>query len=580
MHQFRVWAPLPKRVAVKIGETVHELSGPTDRGWWSVTIEDAMPGDDYGFLLDDDPHAYPDPRSQSQPNGVHALSRIYDPSAFSWHDERWQSPPLSSAILYELHIGTFTQEGTFDSAIARLDYLFQLGITHIEIMPVASFPGDRGWGYDGVSLFAVTENYGGADALKRFVDACHARGLSVLLDVVYNHFGPVGNYTGKFGPYTTSRHSTPWGDAINFEAAGSDEVRRFFCDNALMWLCDFHFDGLRLDAVHEFVDRSAIHFMEQLSAEVEAASATHGRRMVLIAESDLNDPRVVTPRAAGGYGMDAQWSDDFHHALFTVLHSERGGYYDDFGSFDQLAKSLTSIFVYDGIYSKHRRRCHGRPVLGLSAHRFVGFIQNHDQVGNRATGDRLEQIVGIDRAKVAAGIVLTAPFVPMLFQGEEFAASTPFQYFADHEDPEMAKAVSEGRRREFAAFGWDESVLPDPEIHETFVRSKLNWGEIGEDRHREMLDWFIRLIRLRRSSSSLNEGELTRTNVRFDAQADWLVLERGRVQVLVNLGCSLAQFDIPGGYQLVASSREKLKPDHGRVILPPDTLVILSAEEA
>jgi maltooligosyltrehalose trehalohydrolase len=512
---------------------------------------------------------------------VHGLSRIYDPQVFSWSDARWQGPPLTGAVIYEMHIGTFTAEGTFDSAIARLDYLAQLGITHVEIMPVAAFAGDRGWGYDGVALFAVTESYGGPDALKRFVDSCHAKGLAVILDVVYNHFGPVGNYTGKFGPYLTSLHCTPWGDAMNFEGAGSDQVRRFFCDNALMWLCDFHFDGLRLDAVHEFVDRSAVHFMEQLSAEVDVASAKHNRRMVLIAESDLNDPRVVRPREAGGYGMDAQWSDDFHHALFTVLHHEDGkGYYDDFGSLEKLVKSLTQVFVYDGEYSKYRRRHHGRPVADLSAHHFIGFIQNHDQVGNRATGDRLEHIIGIDRAKVAVGIVLTAPFVPMLYQGEEYAASTPFQYFADHEDPEMAKAVSAGRKKEFAAFGWDEGVIPDPEDPETFHRSKLNWDEVQQGRHAEMLDWVKQMIRLRRSSTSFNDGELNHTKVRYSEEDRWLVMERGHVHVLANLGTEPVALDVPERYRLAACSRPGVQPLAGKIALPADTLAVLSGEEA
>ncbi len=581
MYEFKVWAPRPQRVAVQVGDSVHEMSGPDECGWWCAQVETAKPGDDYGFLLDDDPKPYPDPRSKWQPHGVHGLSRIYDQHAFSWNDARWQGPPLSGAVIYEMHIGTFTAEGTFDSAIARLGYLAELGITHIEIMPVASFAGDRGWGYDGVALFAVTENYGGPDALKRFVDACHAKGLAVILDVVYNHFGPVGNYSGKFGPYLTALHCTPWGDAMNFEGSGSDQVRRFFCDNALMWFCDFHFDGLRLDAVHEFVDRSAVHFMEQLSAEVDVASATHNRRMVLIAESDLNDPRVVRPREAGGYGMDAQWSDDFHHSLFTVLHHEDGkGYYDDFGSLEKLVKSLTQVFVYDGEYSKYRRRHHGRPVAGLSAHHFIGFIQNHDQVGNRATGDRLEHIIGIDRAKVAAGIVLTAPFVPMLYQGEEYAASTPFQYFADHEDPEMAKAVSAGRKKEFAAFGWDEGAIPDPEDPETFHRSKLNWDEVSQGRHPEMLNWFKQMIHLRRSSTSLNDGELGHSKVRYSEEDRWLVMERGHVHVLANLGSEPVALDVPERYRLAACSRPGVQPLAGKIALPADTLAVLSGEEA
>jgi maltooligosyltrehalose trehalohydrolase len=507
------------------------------------------------------------------------MSRLYDHKGFAWHDWHWQAPPLASGILYELHIGTFTPGGTFDSAIERLDYLVELGVTHVEVMPVAAFAGDRGWGYDGVALFAVTEIYGGPDGLKRFVDACHVRGLAVVLDVVYNHFGPVGAYAGKFGPYLTARHCTPWGDAVNFEGPGSDQVRRFFCDNALMWLRDFHIDGLRLDAVHEFVDRSAIHFLEQLSAEVDVVAATLGGRLVLIAESDLNDPKIVKPREAGGYGIDAQWSDDFHHSLFTLMHDEEGlGYYGDFGSMEKLAKALTRIFVYDGEYSEYRKRKHGRPVDGLSAHHFVSFIQNHDQVGNRAIGDRLEQIVGMECAKVAAGIVLTAPFVPLLFQGEEYAASTPFLYFADHEEPEMAKAVSEGRKREFEAFGFAEQEVPDPEARETFDRSRLNWDEIGEERHKEMLEWYSSLIRLRRNTTWLNDGDKGHTKVRFDEERRWLAMDRGGVQVLANLGDNAAEFDVPEGFHVALVSREGVGANGGKIVVPASTVAILSAD--
>ena len=581
MHRFTVWAPKAERVRVKAGEAVHEMEGPDARGWWSAEVADAGPGTDYGFLLDADEKAYPDPRSLWQPNGVHGMSRVYDQATFEWHDARWQAPPLASAIFYEMHVGTFTPEGTLDGAIARLDYLFELGVTHVELMPVAEYAGDRGWGYDGVDLFAVAEPYGGPDALKRFVDACHVRGLAVVLDVVYNHFGPVGAYAGKFGPYMTNRHCTPWGDAVNFEDRGSEEVRRFFCDNALMWLRDYHVDGLRLDAVHEIVDRSAIHILEQLSAEVEVLAATLGGRKVLVAESDLNDPRIVRPREANGYGLDAQWSDDFHHALFTVLHVGKAGegYYDDFGSFDKLVKSLTHVFVYDGEYSIYRRRRHGRPVEGLSAHRFVGFIQNHDQVGNRATGERLEHIVGVDRARVAAGLVMTAPFVPLLFQGEEYGAATPFLYFADHEDPEMAKAVREGRKREFAAFGFTEQQVPDPEARETFQRSKLKWSELDEECHKGMLGWYKALTHFRRNSPSLNDGDRGHTVVRCNEDARWLVMDRGGVQVLLNLGDADAVFDVPVGFRLALSSRPELGVQGGKVTLPPDTLVVLSAEE-
>jgi len=414
------------------------------------------------------------------------------------------------------------------------------------------------------------------------VDACHARRLAVLLDVVYNHFGPVGNYSGKFGPYLTEKHRTPWGGAVNFEDWGSDEVRRFFCDNALVWMRDYHIDGLRLDAVHEFVDRSAVHFVEQLSDEVRALSKQLGRRLVLIAESDLNDPRVLKPCEAGGYGMDAQWSDDFHHALFAVIHRGGGekGYYVDFGSVAKLAKALTKTFVQDGTYSKYRGRNHGRPVDDLSPHQFLGYIQNHDQVGNRAIGDRAEQIVGMDRMKVAAGIVLTAPFIPMIFQGEEYAASTPFLYFADHEDPEMARLVKEGRRGEFAAFGWNPADIPDPESVETFKRSKLKWEEVHQGRHEEMFQWYRRLIALRRGSASLNDGEPGQTKVSFDEEKHWLVMERGAVMVMGNLGTESVELSNQGGLSMVLASRADVEVKGDRVLLPPDTLAVLSGEKS
>jgi maltooligosyltrehalose trehalohydrolase len=579
MHEFTVWAPTAKTVSVKVGDRVHAMKGPGERGWWKAIVEDAGPGSDYGFLIGDNPAVYPDPRSAWQPSGVHGLSRVYDQAAFPWHDGGWQAPPLASSIQYELHVGTFTPGGTLDSAMERLDYLVELGITHVELMPVAAFAGDRGWGYDGVDLFAVAEHYGGPDGLKRFVDACHARGLAVLLDVVYNHFGPVGNYAGKFGPYLTNAHRTPWGDAVNLEEWGSDEVRRFFCDNALMWLRDFHIDGLRLDAVHGLVDRSAVHFLEQLSAEVEVLAATLGRTLALIAESDLNDPRLVRPREAGGYGMDAQWSDDFHHSLFTLLRGGDGpGYYADFGAFAKLVKALTQVFVYDGEYSEFRGRRHGRPVDGLSAHRFLGYIQTHDQVGNRVAGDRVEQVVGMDAAKVAAGIVLTAPFVPLIFQGEEFAASTPFLYFADHDDAEMARLVREGRRREFSAFGFAENEILDPAANETFERSRLNWQEVGEGRHQEMLEWYRALIRLRRGSLALNDGDLGHIKVRASEEGRWLVIDRGGVQVLANLGRLEAAFEVPVGFRVTLASRKITGTKAGRIVLPPNTLAVLSSE--
>ncbi|HEY1807655.1 MAG TPA: malto-oligosyltrehalose trehalohydrolase, partial [Acidobacteriaceae bacterium] len=416
MHRFRVWAPKAERVSVGIGQQKYPMQ-QAGGGWWEAAVDAAAPGTDYAFFLDDDPLALPDPRSLWQPHGVHGPSRVFDLKAFPWTDAAWQPLPLASAIVYELHIGTFTPEGTFDAAQSKLDALRELGITHVELMPVNAFPGRQGWGYDGVDLFAPHEPYGAPEALMRLVNACHERGLAVLLDVVYNHLGPAGNYLGKFAPYFTDAHHTPWGDAVNLEDLGSHEVRRFFCDNALMWLRDYHFDGLRLDAVHAYIDRSAIHFMEQIAMEVHALEGQTGRHSVIIAESDLNDPRLVRAREAGGYGMDAQWSDDFHHALVTVLTGDRTGYYADFGQIAQLAQSLHKVFVYDGCYSPYRDRIHGAPVCGLPGWRFLGFSQNHDQVGNRAKGERLCHLVSLGRAKIAAALELTAPFVPMLFQG-------------------------------------------------------------------------------------------------------------------------------------------------------------------
>jgi maltooligosyltrehalose trehalohydrolase len=574
---------LKEKVAVKIEDRIYPMKGPNDRGYWTVNVDEAGPGTEYGFLLDDDETAYPDPRSLWQPKGVHQASCVYNQNAFKWDDSTWQGPPLSGAVIYEMHIGTFTPKGTFDAAIEKLKYLYELGITHVEVMPVAEAAGNRGWGYDGVDLFASSSCYGGPDAFKRFVNAAHLQGIGVILDVVYNHFGPVGNYTGKFGPYTTDKHKTPWGDAVNLEDRGSDEVRKFFSDNALMWMRDFHVDGLRLDAVHELVDRSAVHFLEQLAANVYNLSATVGRRLFLIAESDLNNPCIVRPIEANGYGMDAQWSDDFHHSLFTLLHVEDDkskGYYSDFGEFECLAKSLKDMFVYDGKYSEYRKRHHGRPVDSLSAHHFIGFIQNHDQVGNRATGDRLQHIIGAPRTKVALGIVMTAPFIPMLFQGEEYAASTPFLYFADHEDPEMARLVSEGRKKEFAAFGWDEAQIPNPEDQDTFTKSKLNWAEAEEGLHKDMFEWTARLIHIRRNSISLNDGDRGHIKVTFDEDNKWLRMDRNLVSVFANLGRGPCLFKVGTEYELLlASIGEHTYVEDGHLTLPPDGFAIVSAEK-
>ena len=575
MHTFRVWAPKAKTIGVKIENTIHRMDR-TSGGWWQKDVPNAGPGTDYAFVIDGNESSIPDPRSAWQPHGVHRPSRLLDHQSFHWTDAQWQPPPLPSAIIYELNIGTFTPEGTFDAAQARLAYLKDLGITHVELMPVNAFPGERGWGYDGVDLFAPHEAYGGPEALKHFVNACHEHGLAVLLDVVYNHLGPSGNYLAKFGPYFTHLHNTPWGDAVNLEDAGSHEVRRFFCDNALMWLRDYHIDGLRLDAVHAYMDRSAIHFMEQLGTEVRALEAETGRFHVVIAESDLNNPRFVEAIEAGGYGMDAQWSDDFHHALVTVLTGDCSGYYSDFGSIADLAKALKSIFVYDGIYAPHRDRIHGRPVENLPAWRFLGYSQNHDQVGNRAKGERLSYLVNEGRAKIAAALVFTAPFVPMLFQGEEWAASSPFQYFTDHEDAELGRLVSEGRKKEFATFGWNPDDIPDPQNEQTFLRSKLKWEERSQPQHAEMLTWYKELIALRKKYPDLTNGSLEDVEVDFSENEKWLVLRRGKLEIISNLGSSSLKRQVNEGANILLASDNAIKLEQLSLVLPPDSVAILN----
>ncbi|HZD77205.1 MAG TPA: malto-oligosyltrehalose trehalohydrolase, partial [Acidobacteriaceae bacterium] len=496
----------------------------------------------------------PDPRSARQPDGVHGLSELVDHSAFAWDDDGWRPPALGSGVLYELHVGTFTQDGTLDAAIGRLEYLRELGVTHIQLMPLAAAEGARGWGYDGAALYAPLEAYGGPDAVKRFVNAAHQRGLATLIDVVYNHFGPSGNYTGRFGPYITDHHKTPWGGAVNFEDAGSAEVREFFIENALMWLRDYHFDGLRIDAVHAFIDRSATHFLEQLEEAVRTLGTHTGKQYAVIAESDLNDPRLMTAREAGGYGLDAQWSDDFHHALWTVLTGERTGYYQDFGRMADLAKAIREAFVYQGRYSLYRKRNHGRSIGALPADRFLGYIQNHDQVGNRAQGERLSHVVDSGRAKIGAAMVLLGPFVPMLFAGEEFAASTPFLYFTDFQEKELGRLVSEGRRREFTAFGWTPEEIPDPQAQETFLRSKLRWEEldqgVDDGVHAEMLEWYRRLIALRREEIALTCTELRQVQVSFDEAQRWLRMKRDAIEVVFNAGATAVSLPVLSGQEM------------------------------
>lgn len=544
-----------------------------ENGWWSAP---APPHPfDYAFRLDGG-KPLPDPRSPHQPDGVHGRSRSVDHSAFSWTDSRWQAPPLASGLIYELHIGTFTPEGTFDSAVERIPYLQELGITHVELMPVAEFPGSWGWGYDGVDLWAPHHRYGGPDGLKRLVNALHQHGIAAILDVVYNHLGPDGNYLAQFGPYFTSCYRTPWGDATNLSGRRSAEVRNFFIENGLMWLRDYHFDGLRLDAVHAFVDTSAVHFLEEFAAAVSKLEHETGRHLCVIAESDLNDPRVVQVRESGGYGFHAQWSDDFHHALHTVLTGEKEGYYSDFGSLAQLAKAMETGFVYDGCMSRYRGRPHGRPLGGIPKSRLVCSIQNHDQIGNRARGDRIGMLVSPGRLRIAAALLLCGPFVPMLFQGEEWNASSPFSYFTNHQDPALGRAVSEGRRLEFASFGWNPESIPDPQDPETFRACKLRWDELSRQGHADMLEWYRNLIALRRRHPALRSAPVS---VRFE-EGRWLAVDRGPVTIAVNPGASQARVPYAAGMRLALSSSEEVRCENGSVLLAPEAVAILTAKEA
>jgi maltooligosyltrehalose trehalohydrolase len=578
MPTYRVWAPFAKQVeVVTLGRHIPMLAEKS--GWWWADVSGEMAGEDYGFAVDGE-GPFPDPRSGWQPNGVRELSRPVEHQTFSWSDAGWRPPPLASAIIYELHVGTFTPQGTFGSAIERLDHLVALGVTHVELMPVVEFAGERGWGYDGVDFFAPHHAYGGPLGLKRLVDACHARNLAVLIDVVYNHAGPCGNFLGKFGPYFSTVHSGPWGAAMNYDGAESDEVRRFFCDNALMWLRDYHADGLRLDAVHAIFDTGAVPFLEQLGLEVKRLEAQLGRTLVLIAESDLNDPRLLWPRERGGFALAAQWSDDFHHALHTMLTGEREGYYGDFDGMNDFCRALREAYVYTGQYSPHRRRRHGRRPEGLGGHHFLGYMQNHDQVGNRMKGERSSHLMSPGRLKVAAALLFTSPFVPMLFQGEEWGARTPFLYFTDYDEPKLAASVREGRQREFTAFGWKLEQIPDPQDENTFASSKLDWSELARVEHREILEWHQQLIQFRRDEPALLDGNREAVCARHDQVAGWMVIERGPVSIVCNLARRAQEIALrPGVHCTLLSSSPLPKIVGKKIKLPPDSVAILKCSQ-
>src|SRR4051794_40267946 len=578
MHRFSVWAPRASAVDLLLpaANSTDDRRLPMthgDDGVWTLDVEDAGHGTDYAFSLDG-ARPLPDPRSGRQPNGVHEPSRVFDTARYPWQDAGWRGRTALGALFYELHLGTFTPQGTLDAAAERLDHLVDLGVDVVELMPVAAFDGRWGWGYDGVDLYAVHEPYGGPEALQRFVDAAHRKGLAVCLDVVYNHLGPSGNYLASFGPYFTGKHSIPWGDAINLDDEGSEHVRRWIVDNALRWFADFHVDALRLDAVHALVDDSPRHLLAQLSDETAALAERLGRPLSLIAESDLNDPRMIEPTSEGGLGMTAQWSDDLHHALHGWLTGETQGYYVDFGSVDVVIQTLTRVFRHAGDFSTFRDADWGRPVdpTRHRGHRFLGYLQDHDQVGNRATGDRISASMSPGRQAAGAALYLTSAFTPMIFMGEEWAASTPWQYFTDFPDPDLGAAVRNGRRSEFAEHGWDAEDVPDPQDRGTREASVLDWAEPGKDAHARMLGWYRDLVSLRRAEPDLQDDDLRRVHV--DTGPDRLAVHRGAFRVLVNLGAEPAEFEVPEGAEVRLAWSEPERTATGLRLQADDVAVV------
>ncbi len=524
--EFRVWAPLHRKVSLHIISPADRVIDLTPRGGYhEAIVDDVREGARYVFIMNG--RERPDPASRSQPDGVHAASEVIG-SDFEWHDAGWRGLPLEDHVLYELHPGTFTSEGTFDAAIGRLDTLEELGITAIELLPVGQFPGWRNWGYDGVYVGAVQSSYGGPRALKRFVDACHARGLAVVLDVVYNHLGPEGNYLSEFAPYFTDRYRTPWGLALNFDGPHSDEVRWFFLHNALQWIDEFHIDGLRVDAVHAIKDHTAEPFLQELTTAVRERGAKLGRMVWTFAESNLNDPRVITPKEQLGLGFDAQWNDDYHHSLHTLLTGEDAGYYEGFGKVSHLATVLREGFYWSGQHNPYRGRRYGAKAKTRNGAQFVVFAQNHDQIGNRMHGERLSQIVSREQLRLAAAVIVLSPFLPMLFMGEEYGETAPFQYFTSHSDAELIEAVRRGRREEFREFAW-RGEAPDPHGEETFERSRLTWQP-----HNELWQLYQELFRLRRETPQLRSLDMSAVRTVANDEERTLAVWRGDVLIAFN----------------------------------------------
>lgn len=586
-----VWAPLAEQVELTLLRDTEKLPlHKEEYGYWRLQTNTLKEGDRYEFILDGETEL-PDPASLSQPDGVHGASAAFDTKPFAWTDNDWNNIPLCDYILYELHTGTFTEEGTFAGIEEKLDHLLDLGITAVEIMPVAQFPGNRNWGYDGVFPFAVQHSYGGHGGLKKLINRCHEKGLSVVLDVVYNHMGPEGAYLGAYGPYFTEKYKTPWGGAVNFDDAWCDGVRYFFIENVLMWFRDFHVDALRLDAVHAIKDFSPTHILKEIKEQVDALMKATGRTHYLIVESDLNDTKFINPLHACGYGMDAQWIDEFHHALRVTATGECTGYYADFNGIEDLAKAYKDAYVYDGQYSGHRKRNFGVKTEN-AGQQFIVFSQNHDQVGNRMLGERTSQLVSFEMQKLLAGAVLVSPFLPMLFMGEEWSEPHPFLYFVSHTDPELAEAVRKGRKAEFAAFH-AEGEAPDPMSEETFYNSKLQWDLLHEETHRVMFHFYKNLIALRKKQPALHHLNRKNLDVKTDVEAQVLMLRRWHEnqQVL----CVLNFFKTP--YQLALPDEQEwtcllnsadaqwngtvAMPNNsnakGSVLVPPEALLIYAS---
>lgn len=600
-HRFDVWAPHAREVTVRVEGVDHPMAGLAERpGWWTLADgEQAASGTvRYGYLLTkvfDEGTAkertsvsdvLPDPRSRRQPQGVHELSCTFDPDAFQWDDAAWQPPLLKDSVLYELHPGTFTPEGTLDSAIEKLDYLADLGVDYVELLPVNGFNGDHNWGYDGVAWYTVDESYGGPEAYQRFVAACHAKGIGVIQDVVYNHLGPSGNYLPLFADYFKPGASS-WGDLINLDDWGSDGVREYILDNVTMWLRDYHVDGFRLDAVHALADSRAKHILQEIAGRVAAESERTGKNLFTIAESDLNDPRMIIPAEEHGQGMDAQWLDDVHHAAHVAFTGETQGYYGDFDSLHALEKTMHTAYFHNGTYSTFRGRSHGREInpTEVSPWQFVTFLQNHDQVGNRAAGDRMNHTVSVDRVLCAATWLMTQPFTPMLFMGEEWGASTPWQFFTAHPEPELGKAVAEGRKAEFASMAWDHASVPDPQDPQTFERSKLNWDEVHRGDHERIFTAYRDLIALRRNTPELTSQDWATMATQASDDEQWFVLKRMSepesehgVVTAINLSDHERELPVMGGdapQVLFASGAEPGLDTPGKVTLAPHTAAVL-----